>query len=139
MTTWTSDELNKIAASDELELSPLRRDGTLRNSVTVWVVRVDSDLYVRCANGPTGSWFRAAQVRHEGHIHAGGVDKDVAFKLEAGDKINDQIDIAYRTKYRRYGGRYVNPMVAREVRAATIKLVPRSTTPDATNATRGSR
>lgn len=41
--------------------------------------------------------------------------------------INDQIDAAYRTKYRRHGGRYVNPMVAPQARATTIKLVPRST------------
>jgi hypothetical protein len=41
--------------------------------------------------------------------------------------MNDQIDAAYRTKYRRYGARYIDPMVAPEARAATIKLVPRST------------
>ena len=29
MTTWTSDELTKIGAADELELASLRRDGTL--------------------------------------------------------------------------------------------------------------
>jgi hypothetical protein len=46
---------------------------------------------------------------------------------EADDDINDQIDAAYRTKYRRHGARYVNPMVAPEARAATIKLVSRST------------
>jgi len=126
---WTSDELSKIGAADELELAPLRFDGTLRNAVTVWVVRVGNDLYVRSANGPTGSWFRGAQVRNAGHIHAGGVDKDVAFVQESGDDINDQIDAEYRAKYRRYGGGYVNSMVAREVRAATLKLVPRSTSP----------
>ena len=39
-----------------------------------------------------------------------------------------QIDAAYRTKYRRYGARFVNPLVSPEARAATIKLVPRATT-----------
>jgi hypothetical protein len=128
MTKWTSDELRKIEAADELQLAPLRPDGTLRNAVTIWVVRVGNDLYVRSANGHAGFWFRAARVRHEGHIQAGGIGKDVTFVVEADDDINDQIDAAYRTKYRRYGGRYVNPMVAPEVRAATIKLVPRSAT-----------
>ena len=47
---------------------------------------------------------------------------------EADDDINDKIDAAYRTKYRRHGTRWVNPMVAAEARAATIKLVPRSIT-----------
>ena len=46
---------------------------------------------------------------------------------EAGAVINDQIDAEYRRKYRRHGGRYVDPMVAATARATTIKLVPRST------------
>ena len=128
MTTWTSDELSKIGAAEELDLASVRPDGTLRNPVTIWVVRVGADLYVRSANGRAGSWFRATHVRHEGHIQAGGVGKDVKFVMEADDDINGQIDSAYRTKYRHYGGRWVNPMVAHEARAATIKLVPRSTT-----------
>src|SRR5207244_9479478 len=41
------------------------------------------------------------QARHEGHIQAGGVDKDVTFGVEPDADINDQIDAAYRTKYRR--------------------------------------
>jgi hypothetical protein len=45
---------------------------------------------------------------------------------ETGPKVNDQIDAAYLTKYRRYP-QYVSPMVTPAVRAATIKLVPRST------------
>jgi hypothetical protein len=127
MTTWTRDELRKIDAAEELELASVRLDGTLRNPVTIWVVRVGDDLYVRSWKGRTGSWFRASQVRHEGHVQAGGVGKDVTFALETDDDINNQIDAAYRTKYRRHGGRYVNPMVAPQARAATIKLVPRST------------
>jgi hypothetical protein len=54
-----------------------------------------------------------------------GVDKDVGFVEETDDDINNQIDDTYRTKYRRYGARYVNPMVTPEARAATIKLLPR--------------
>ena len=36
----------------------------------------------------------------------------------------DAIDEAYRSKYRRYGARYVDPMLASEARAATLQLVP---------------
>jgi hypothetical protein len=45
-----------------------------------------------------------------------GVDKDVGFVEETDDDINNQIDDTYRTKYRRYGARYVNPMVSPEAR-----------------------
>ena len=47
MTTWTSDELDKIGSAEELQIASLRRDGTLRKPVTIWVVRVGDDLYVR--------------------------------------------------------------------------------------------
>jgi hypothetical protein len=68
MTTWTSDELNTIGTAEELDLAPLRRNGTLRTPVTIWVVRLGDDLYVRSYRGHGGSWFRAAQVRHEGRL-----------------------------------------------------------------------
>lgn len=126
MTTWTSEELSKIGTAEELQIASLRTDGTLRKPVIIWVVRVDDDLYVRSANGRSGAWFRGVQTRHEGRIQAGGVEKDVTFVEETNPKVNDQIDAAYLTKYRRYP-QYVSPMVTPDVRAATIKIVPRST------------
>jgi hypothetical protein len=125
MTTWTSEELNKIGTAEELEITSLRRDGTLRKPVTIWVVRVDDDLYVRSYRGRGGAWFRGTQVHHEGHIRAGGIDKDVTFVEESNPDINTKIDTAYITKYRHYSAQYVDPMVAPEARAATIRLVPR--------------
>jgi hypothetical protein len=124
MTGWTSDELAKIGTATELEISSRRRDGTLRNPRTIWVVRVDDDLYVRSMNGRAGGWFPATQIRHEGHIRAGGVDKDVGF-AEVDPDLNDQIDAAYRDKYRRYGSSIIGGVVNPEARAATIKLAPR--------------
>jgi hypothetical protein len=124
MTGWTSDDLTRIGTADELELASVRRDGTLRKPRTIWVVRVGDDLYVRSMYGRTGGWFPATQVRHQGHIRAGGVDKDVTF-ADADRDLNNQIDAAYRDKYRRYGERIIGGVVNPEARAATIKLVPR--------------
>ena len=127
MTTWTSDELDKTAAAEELEIASVRRDGTLRKPVTIWVVRLGDDLYVRSVNGRTSAWFRGVQDRHEGHIRAGGVEKDVTFVEETDSGINDQIDAAYRTKYRRYAASIIRSIVSPGAQSATIKLVPRST------------
>jgi hypothetical protein len=124
MTTWTSDELTKIGAAEELQIASVRRDGTLRNPVIVWVVRHGDDLYARSVNGPTAAWFRGTQTRHEGRVWAGGVEKDVTFVEETDPGINDEIDAAYRTKYRRYPS-IVPHIVTPEARSATLKLVPR--------------
>jgi hypothetical protein len=122
---WTSDELSKIGTAEELGIASRRRDGTLRDPVTIWVVRRGDDLYVRSVNGRTAAWFRGTQVRHEGHIQVGGVDKDVTF-MEADHDIDDQIDAAYRTKYRRYAASIISHIVSPEARSTTTKLVPRS-------------
>jgi hypothetical protein len=127
MTTWTNEELNKIEKADELQIASLRRDGTLRSPVIIWVVRVGDELYVRSVNGRTSGWFRGVQTRHEGQIRAGGVDKDVAFVEESDPGIHEQIDKAYRTKYRRYAASIVDHCLSPQARSATIKLVPRST------------
>jgi hypothetical protein len=123
MAGWTSEELGKIDAADELQLASARRDGTLRSAVTIWAVRHGDDLYVRAVNGRTSSWFRGAQARHEGRIRAGGVDKDVRL-IETADR-TDEIDAAYRSKYRRYAASIVDSTLTPIARAATLRLVPR--------------
>ncbi len=125
MTTWVSNELNKIGTAEELEIASLKQDGTLRKPVTIWVVRLGDDLYVRAVNGRTGAWFRGTQVQHVGRIQAGGIDKDVTFVEETDPTINNQIDVAYRTKYRRYSANVVGSILTPKARSSTIKLIPR--------------
>jgi len=123
MAGWTIDELSEISTAEELDLASARLDGTLRNPVTMWVVRHDDEIYVRSVNGRESSWFRGARTRHEAHIRAGGVERDV--DLVETDDANDVLDTAYRAKYgRRYPG-VVPSIVAPEARAATLKLTPR--------------
>jgi hypothetical protein len=101
----------------------VRRDGTLRSTVTMWVVRHGDDLFVRSVNGRGSSWFRGAQTRHEAHIQAGGVNKDVT--LVETDEVGDELDAAYRAKYGRRYPSIVPSIVTPEARAATLELVPR--------------
>lgn len=125
MSTWTDNELKKIGNVEELQIASLRQDGTMRKLMTIWVVRLGDDLYVRSVNGRTSDWFRGVQTKHEGHIRAGGLDKDVTFVEEPDLNINDQIDAAYAAKYRRYAS-IVPSINIPAARAATLKLVPRS-------------
>jgi len=125
MTDWTREELEQIAAADELQLASEQPDVTLRKPVTIWVVRLDDDVYVRSVNGRTSHWFRGTEDRNQGHVRAGGVDKDVRF-VEPAEDINDEIETAYRTKYQRYGASLVDPLFTPDARAATLELVPRS-------------
>ena len=125
MTAWANDVLATIGAAEEVQIAPVRRDGTLRNPVTIWAVRHRDGIYVRSAvRGRNAAWFRAAQETHEGRIWAGGVEKDVTFE-DANHEIDDEVDAAYRAKYRRYAGRILNSCLTSEARSTTIKIVPR--------------
>lgn len=127
MATWTSEELKSIGTAEELQIAGLRSNGTLRNPVTIWVIRLGDDLYVRSVNGRTSAWFRGIQVQYKGHIHAGVVDKDVSFIEETEQEINDRIDEVYRTKYHRYAASIVDHINSPGARSVTLKLVPHPT------------
>ena len=124
MSGWTSEELSKIETAEELKIATMRRDGTLRKPVTIWVVRHGDQLYVRSMNGPNGGWFRGTQTRHRGHIRAGGVAKDVSLVSVDPAELGKEIDAAYRAKYRRYAASIVDSVLTPEARAATLELVP---------------
>jgi hypothetical protein len=124
MRDWTSEELDRIGAADELEVAALRPDGTLRSATTIWVVWVGDDLYVRSYRGRSGGWFRSVLRHPEGRIRAGGRTREVAFQ-EPNDADHAAIDHAYRTKYARYGSSYVDPMLGRDAKAATLRLIAR--------------
>jgi hypothetical protein len=90
----------------------------------VWVIRVAAEVYVRSVNGRSSSWFRGAEVRHEGHVSVGGIEKEVIF-ADADSELNDAIDAAYRAKYRRYQARIVDSIVSPDARSATLRLLLR--------------
>jgi hypothetical protein len=126
MKTWTRDELEGFGAAEEIEIAPVGNDGALRKAVTIWIVRLGDNLYVRSAYGRGSAWFRAAETHHEGRISSRGIEKEVTF-ADADTNLNGEIDASYRGKYRSNGPQYVNMMVSFKARSATIKLVPRST------------
>jgi hypothetical protein len=124
MTSWTTDELSRIGEADELRIASVRKDGTLRPYVTIWVVRAGDELYVRSAHGVDNGWFRRAGASGTGRIQAGGIERDVTF-AEAAPDAHESIDAAYHAKYDRYGPRFVGPVVGAEAAVATLRLLPR--------------
>ena len=123
MSTWTAEDLDTIGTADELEIAPLRADGSLRPYTTIWVVRVGDDLYVRSVRGRRGGWFRQALERGAGRIRIDAVEREVTM-AEPADADHDAIDRAYRSKYGGYPRAYVDPTVTADAIAATLRLFP---------------
>jgi len=71
MTTWTSNELNRIGKAEELQIASLRRDGAVRKPVIIWVVRVGEELYACSVNGRTFAWFRGVSHAMRGRSGLG--------------------------------------------------------------------
>ncbi len=125
MTSWTEPELIAIGEAEELRLSSRRRDGTLGSYVTIWVVRVAEEIYVRSAYGPDNPWFVRARASGTGRIRAGGVERDVTF-ADATPDAHAAIDAAYHVKYDRHGPRLVGTVVGERAAAVTLRLLPTS-------------
>jgi hypothetical protein len=125
MAAWTPKELTAIGGAEELRIAARRPDGTMRNPVTTWLVRVGDEVYARAYKGTESPWYRGVRRTHEGQVEAGGVAKEVTFADEPDPAALDAVDAAYRAKYARFDAQYVDPLLAATARDATIKLVPR--------------
>ena len=123
MTTWSKDELQRTAETDDLHIAPFREDGKTYGTPTwIWSAVVDDALYVRAYNGTSSRWYQAASRQRAGRITAAGLTKEVVFE-PVGGPINDCIDAAYPTKYA--GSPYLGSMISAGARAATVWVVPR--------------
>lgn len=122
--SWPTEDLRKIAATDDLHIAPFRDDGATYGTLTwIWSVAVDNALYVRGYNGQASRRYQAALRQRAGHITVAGMTLDVTF-TPADGALNDRIDDAYRAKYR--GSPYLNPMIGACARVATIRIDPRT-------------
>lgn len=123
MATWKKDELQRIAGSDDLHVSPFREDGRTYGTPTwIWSVVVDGALYVRAYNGGKSRWYQAAMRQGGGRITAAGLTKEVGFEPADGE-LDDRIDAAYAAKYG--SSPYLAPMLGKGPRSATVRITPR--------------
>ena len=123
MNAWSKDELQKIAATDDLHISPFRDDGKTYGTPTwIWSVVVEDALYVRAYNGQSSRWYQAALRQKAGRITAAGMTTDVSF-VPVDGPINDRIDDAYRAKYK--DSPYLAPMIGARARSATVRVIPK--------------
>jgi hypothetical protein len=122
MTTWTSQELDRIGQAEELQLATQRHQGGVSRYVTMWVVRANDDLYVRSAYGPLNPWYRRAQAAKAGRIRAGGLERAVTFGT-ADAEVQGAIDAAYHAKYDRYGPQIVGSVTGPGAHDVTVRLV----------------
>lgn len=124
MSTWPTETIEQIAATDDLHIAPYHADGKTTGTLTwIWSVVVDGRLFVRSYSGPRGRWYRSAIDQRAGKITAAGQEHEVEFTPVEDAEWGDKIDAAYSEKYA--GSPYLPPMIAAGPKAATVEVTPR--------------
>ena len=128
---WSPDELERIAAAEELRIAASRPDGTLGREVPIWVVCRSGQVYVRTWYRRDNGWFGHAVDSRRARIHVPGLAAAAVVIEDVGGGqagLRAEVDAAYRAKYGRYGERTVAQMVTDEAAATTLRLVPEHVT-----------
>jgi hypothetical protein len=120
-----SDEIRALLGQvDEVQIEPRAADGQSVGRVTIWVVLVDGNVYVRSYRGPTGRWYQALLRHATGVLHVDG--RNVPFRAV---RVEDQAEIArvseaYRRKYEHKWPKETAEMLRDEVLPTTLRLEP---------------
>ncbi len=123
---WTDDQIDRLTGEDEIHVASIRRDGSARPPVTMWMVTDGGSVYVRAVKGVEGPWYRHVRATDQAHVTAAGVTADVVVEDASGDPaLAGRLDAAYREKYRRYPGSMVGSVLTPAAQAATLRLTPR--------------
>ena len=127
MSTWLPEDLELFGGACEVEVSSMRRDGSLSRPRTVWIVPVGDQLYLRSVNGPDAAWYRLTRTLHRGRIEAGGIARDVTWiDVDAAGQpdVDPAVDAEYARKYRGSTSavaRITSPLA----RTTTMRVEPR--------------
>lgn len=123
MARWSAEQLAAITENNDLFVSPFRDDGITYGTPTqTWALVVDSNVYVRAANGQESRWYQAAIAQKAGRVRVAGQTYDVSFEA-AGDADEAAIDAAYEAKYP--GSSAVPIMQGAGPKSAAVRISPR--------------
>ena len=89
-----------------------------------WGLRSASAWIGSSSSALENGWFVHALASGEGHIRAGGVERDVAFE-RPDSTVDAGVEEAYHAKYDRHGPRIVGTVVGPEAARTTLRLAPR--------------
>jgi hypothetical protein len=126
---WSPGELGHIDRAPELQIASRRPGGSIRPFVTVWMVRVGTDVYVRSGAGYGGvsTWLPRARDSGSGMVRVADQEWPADFThLDPADPVHADIDGANVTKY---GGSF--GMTDPATHEHTLRITPTAAPPPA--------
>jgi hypothetical protein len=119
--TFSPDDLDLLAATDEIEIETRRGNGKTRRTI-IWVMTDGRDVFVRSVRGEAGRWYQETLADPRVTIHAQGRAIAVRAAPAAGDDAVARCSAAIVRKYAGQPG--YRPMLRRHTLSTTLRLDP---------------
>jgi hypothetical protein len=119
--SFTSDDLERLARADEIEIETQAPDGPVHRTV-IWIVVDGDEAFVRSVRGKAGRWYREAMANPAVAVHVDG-RRLPATAIPATDPDSiERTTKALRQKYDAVPG--LRPMLKPAVFETTLRLEP---------------
>jgi len=113
--------LNQLNTIEEIDIETRSATGRTHR-ITIWVVVVDNDVYVRSVRGRSGRWYREITANPQGAIYVDGRRLSVRAIPVTDPATIARVNNAYMQKYR--NSPFVNIIVREETLPTTLRLEP---------------
>jgi hypothetical protein len=119
--SFPSDDLERLARAEEIEIETQPPDGPVHRTV-IWIVVDDDEAFIRSVRGKAGRWYREATANPAVAIHVDG-RRLPATAIPATDPDSiERTNKALRQKYDRVPG--LEPMLKPTVFDTTLRVEP---------------
>jgi hypothetical protein len=124
MPDFSQEDLETLAKTFEVDIQPVRRDGSTGRRKTIWLVVDGEHAYVRSVRGTAGAWYKAALASGSATLHAGSTAWPIQLTLVSDSAQITRVSDALRTKYERRWQESTAAMLRDEVLSATLRVTP---------------
>ena len=119
---FSAADLDVLDATREVDIQPLRADGSASRRTVIWIVVDAGSVFVRSVRGEQGAWYRRLRDNRRGLLHAGERSWDVEASLVTDAATLQRVSDALRRKYEQRSAASTARMVHQDVLATTLEL-----------------
>jgi hypothetical protein len=125
MPSFSAQDLETLSKTAEVEVEPIRSNGSAARRKIIWIVVDSGQAYIRSVRGESGAWFKVVRRSGSAVIHAGSTAWPVTLTVVTDQAEIARVSDALRAKYE---ARWKGPtasMLRDNVLSSTLRVVPR--------------
>ena len=121
---FDNETLKLLEEIREVKIETRRGGDSPEQRTIIWVVVVESEVFVRSVRGEKGRWYREISANPEGALHVGETRIPVHATSATEDTTVDAVSDAIRSKYEKSSPNSTASMVRSDTLPTTLKLSP---------------